>query len=181
MYRNFATALIAFLPLVSIGQPSPAARWLMSEPMSLFDWGIYRLERRLSAMGSGTPPATLPYLLGVIAYDGSTNRIRVVSTFVGAGTEAECIDSLRRVKSVLVPFGMSEVERNKSAPAVFADLFGHVGGYGTSEPPSNVGEELANSVFIEVRINRKDDVLSFKPAVICSGNFRSTVISVGGE
>lgn len=168
------SALVLFLlPSLAIGQSEASYRWLQAQPVSLLDWGIFKLERRLAELTI----ADTPKVHSAVIYERQTSSIHMLVTLVGTGTEGECLQGLRTIRAGLIPFGLSDAERIKAAPAVFAEVFTDSRG----EAPASLGAELARSTFLRVHVNKRESMFALKPAVSCSGDFTSPRIIINSQ
>ena len=165
------SALVLFLlPSLAIGQSEASYRWLQAQPVSLLDWGIFKLERRLAELTI----AETPKVQSAVIHDRQSSSIHMLVTLVGGGTESECLQGLRAIRAGLIPFGLSDADRVKAAPAVFADVFAGSRG----ESPASLGTDLARSIFLRVHVNKRENMFALKPAVSCSGDFVSPRIVI---
>jgi hypothetical protein len=72
-----AIASIVFATPVS-SEPSPSVRYLFDEKVSLFDWGLFRMEQVLSSAEVGVPSGyEAKKMLSAVRYDWDANRIGV--------------------------------------------------------------------------------------------------------
>ena len=73
--RRYAVLTLLFLLAVSkscFAEPSSTTRYLMDEPVSLMDFGLFTLQQHLSTIGDGDP-----YVNPIIDYDWDLNKIRI--------------------------------------------------------------------------------------------------------
>lgn len=160
--------------------PTRIPRWLMNEPISMFDWGILQTEQRLSSLNMYSN-FTNRFISGSVSYDWDADRLRLEVSFWGSGTESECIENLKIAKANFVGYSTKFSNNNRTltsaAPLTFAGLFGHPG-FKNGAQPKDLGEQLANISTLEATIwvlQGKDDSL---PKVRCQTTFKSQEILV---
>lgn len=182
MYRAlvsiFLLAPLLYICSVANAEPTRTAQWLMDEPMSLFDWGIYKTDKKLSDLKQAKQSFLNEFFYSAAEYDWSANRIRLKVNFIGKGTEAECIDNIKRAKGAFLNFTWAERDQPRAAKEVFASLFSHEGGYRSKSEPPNIGEQLANMSVLEGTIYVRSEGGSYIPRASCSMDFKSTSVSV---
>jgi hypothetical protein len=163
---------------LSHAEPGRVARWLMDEPMSMFDWGLYKTDKAVANLKSlkGTFPNE--FFFASADYDWELNRIRIRVSFHGKGTDAECIENIKRAKGAFLNYTWNERDQPKAAKDVFAALFSHEGGYKSKNQPSDLGEQLANMSVLEATIYVPGEGGSYTPRARCSMGFRSSEVSV---
>lgn len=181
--RKILLAAALCLTILSTGLPSYAepgrvARWLMGEPMSLFDWGLYKADKKTAELKSMKEKFSSDFFYGAADYDWGMNRIRLRVNFIGKGTEAECIENIKRAKGAFLDFTWNEKEQVKVARDVFTTLFSHEGGYKSKSHPSDIGEQLASMSVMEATVYIPGDKGSYLPRAKCSMDFRSAEVSV---
>lgn len=108
-------ALVAMLCCTLVqAEPSPAVRYLMSKPASLFDLGMLNLQDRIRRVVADADPPFMfagKYAEVTATYDYSLNRITVGVAYSGKvaqlpavnEVESTCTRQLIRLRSILVP------------------------------------------------------------------------------
>ena len=177
MLRRTALLLI-LIPLMAQSEPTKTTSWLMSEPMSLFDWGIYKTDKKLAELKIASSMFTAQFFSGSAEYDWDANRIRLRVLLYGNGTDAECLENLRVAKGGFLDFKWDEKEQHRYAPITFRALFSHEGGYKSKGTPTDIGEEIAKIATIEVFILVKASDGSYSPKAKCQADFRSSATSI---
>jgi hypothetical protein len=76
MLRRIAL-LLALIPLLAQAEPNKAMSWLMDEPMSLFDWGIYKTDKKVADLKIASSMFTAQFFSGSAEYEWEANRIRL--------------------------------------------------------------------------------------------------------
>jgi hypothetical protein len=71
--RAIIMAFFLFAPLVAFAEPSPTVKKLMNQPVSMFDFALYRLEQDIQ---SKFPESEI-----IVKYDSLKNRIIVHSNY----------------------------------------------------------------------------------------------------
>ena len=166
------------LCLASRAEPSRVARWLMDEPMSLFDWGLYKTDKRMADLKQAKGAYSTEFFFGSADYDWDANRVRLRVSFIGKGTEAECVENIKRAKGAFLNYTWIEREQTKVAREVFAGLFSHEGGYKSKNQPSDIGEQLVSMSLMEATVFIPGEAGSYLPRAKCSMNFKSSDVSV---
>ncbi len=194
--------LVLMLPALALGEPAETPKYLMSESMSLMDWGIYQADKRMNSfrvLNNLKPDFfSIHYMGGSARYDWNENRIVLLGIFEGNGKRDECTENLRKLKSVFtdrvwdaeLQWKSEEVTENvlwndanpelqrKAAEMVLDGLFSHEAGYQTKGRPDDVGKQLIHITRIEALIvtSQIDDTI-FR-TVECKSTFNSSEISI---
>ena len=170
--------LLVLIPLMAQADPTKTTSWLMGEPMSLFDWGIYKTDKKLADLKIASSMFPAQFFSGSAEYDWDANRIRLRVLLHGKGTDAECLENLKVAKAAFLDFKWDEKEQLRSSPAIFRALFSHEGGYQSKGAPADIGEEIAKISTIEVFILVKASDGSYSPRAKCQADFRSSAMSL---
>lgn len=93
---------ILFSSSITNAEPSKSIRALMKEPVSLMDWGLFHLEKRLE--GVSFPSAESPPSVDVSYYE-EENRIRILVTITPEGSRDHFIDTVKAKESCADIFG----------------------------------------------------------------------------
>jgi hypothetical protein len=179
--RLIPLAYLAFListSLPSAAEPGRVATWLMNEPMSLFDWGVYKTDKKMADLKTIKETYSAQFFFGSADYDWNANRLQLRVSFIGKETEAECIENIKRAKGAFLNYTWSEREQAKIAKEVFAALFSHEGGYKSKGQPEDIGEQVASMSVIEATAFIQGDKGSFLPKARCRMDFKSPEVSV---
>jgi hypothetical protein len=163
----------------SQGEPSKSVRYLMSEPMTLFEWGIYRLDSALNALTfSGLNSANKNVVS--VDYAWSKNQLkldltvypRAISLQQTAAKEI-CGSIVKQVKS---HFGVEpgfEVLRSVEGIGTF---FSHQY-FIKTDARKTLDEDLEAATSLIVRVmTSKNDQSPFKEASSCSSDLLSREI-----
>jgi hypothetical protein len=133
--RAAAIAALVCLTATSVQSgPDATTNWLISDPVSALDFGIYRLEQHLS---QGWFP-----IGGIVYFDWEANRL-VISKFGGSGTatavEAGCASWIQSVRNSAglradngLPYGSA---------SSFAQFFSH-NGFERTNAPKNLYSDI---------------------------------------
>jgi len=179
--RTHFALLLALAPLVAQAEPGRVTRWLMNEPMSLMDWGMVSIEKKLADLKIAESVFTSKFFYGSAEYDWEADRIRIHVSFIGKGTEAECIENLKRAKAAFLNFTWDEKEHPRVAREVLRTLFAHRGGYSSKSEPPDLGDVLLNITTIQNVMYVPGDRGTFQPKAKCSADFKSAVVSITRE
>jgi hypothetical protein len=158
-------ALIVY-PSLCYAEPSPAVRYLMSEPVTLFDWGIVRLYEYVDGFANHyLRTQSVQDIYGTVSYDAPRNKILI--SFVatrkpGARNESAAFvqDSSRKICRTIVQEMRREflVERKwqiRRTSGIYR-FFAHVGTRGQKEPPGCF-EEIENITVLKVSVYSHKD------------------------
>ncbi len=151
-----------------------AIHWLMREPVTLFDLGIFRLRQDLQrvtdrmADTGELPPAPLH---GVY-YDWNRQRIVMYVTLAAVGTppnEATCRDAYSSTVRNLLHGNPSGPRR---AESYLENVFLHEGP-GNLDRPRDLAADLAATVHLEVTVLPRDPLHDNPQTVKCVGRLDS--------
>lgn len=146
--------------------------------MSLFDWGIYKTDKAVAELKAVKGMFPNEFFFGSADYDWSDNRIRIKVSFIGKGTEAECVENVKWAKGAFLNFTWSEREQTQVAKDVFAALFSHQGGYKSKTLPADLGEQLASMSVVEATVFVAGAGGSYTPRARCSMSLKSSEVNV---
>lgn len=172
--------LLLSFPAAVPGAPTKTPRYLMSEPMSIFDWGIYQADKKMNSYKYYDIFST-PYVGGSARYDPDENRIYLRGMFQGKGTQNECEDNLRKLKGAFASFRWDENRTINAAWKVLEGLFSHAAGYKNKNRPNDVGKQLIHITNIEAHIFVKQPDGNLKVGARCSSTFKTSEISIISE
>lgn len=172
-----AVALLLLLTPAAQAEPNRVPSWLMNEPMSLWDWGIYRTDKRMQEIKELPSLFKAKFFSGSATYDWDENRIKLFAMFVGESTEAGCIEHIKKTKGAFLMYKWEPKEQIVQAPNTMASLFSHEGGYQSKGQPKDMGEQLASITVMEVMMSMPDGML-FKPGIRCTSPLGSASISI---
>ena len=196
--------LVLILPAVASGEPTETPKYLMSEPMSLMDWGIYQADKKMESfkvLNNLKPDFfSIHYMGGSARYDGNENRIVLSGMFEGNGTQDECTENLRKLKSAVVDYtwdrpwqwktgelsvGVMEFwdsvtpeKQREAAERVLDELFRHGAGYQGRGRPDDVGKQLIHITIIEAHIAIRQIDAPMLEFVTCKSTFKSSEVSI---
>lgn len=137
--------------------PNQASSYLINEPVSLLDWGMYKTEQFLESVEVDWWSEDFdPHVFNQVWYDWDRDRIVIdVQLTIKAGnpTRAQCASVLRKmVESSLVPF-----DTRKPRPTIndgvstWGVAFAH-SGYVAGNEPKDLGKKV-------------DDIIEFRAIV----------------
>jgi len=146
--------IVVFLLFISVGvsraEPTPTISYLMNTPVSMLDFGIYKLEEFLDsnflalAIAKCRPITEVKYLY-------SSNRIEIKFTYVALKEQSkqlinldlknEIASSIKRLKYVFFALDEETGEPKQGCCSSINRFFSHQG-YGLKNEPKNLGREL---------------------------------------
>lgn len=176
-----AAALTCLLASTAQAEPSRVPTWLMNEPMSLFDWGMYKTDQHMrERLKAVDITFSAKYFHASAQYDWKENRIKLNAMFTGdasAVTDAACIEHIKKAKAAFLNYAWEAKEQIQEAPGVMATLFSHEGSYQSKGQPKDVGEQLANIAVMEV-VMMSTSSSGFTPQSKCSSSLTSTSVNL---
>jgi hypothetical protein len=150
--------------------PSPSVRYLMSEPVSLFEWGIFRLEARAERFAFDGLDIRKQFAR--VQYDWSSNQLRVQLTVYPRyqslqGTTARhvCDSLVRQEKSLLgVTPGFEQMREIDGVGTFFRHQH-----FDKADVPKTLDADLEAITILEVDVMvSKSDQPPFQKAASCS-------------
>jgi len=164
MPNRFTIYVVSILILATsqivLAEPTPTIQYLMDEPVSMLDWGIYQMDKWLktrSFVGSIEPKPDLQ-----TTYDWDDNKIviRVKPALLmhGFGSEKDaqkwCEDVVENVR-LFFDINLQTGKRfNPPVPNPLYQFFIHVG-YKHSTKPKDLAKELDKLVEIRLWVSSK--------------------------
>lgn len=146
--------LVVFMviPTTGYGEPSPTVRYLMDEPVTMFDWGLYRLRRIIDQFQFEN--LNLHNIHSYITYDWDQNRLRIVfyvqtkETVDKASSKKICKNITAKISST---FGGEIRDKGLRRNISIATLFEHRA-FENRDKPDNFMEEIEKITKIEVSV-----------------------------
>jgi hypothetical protein len=157
---------------------------LESEPMSLFDWGIHRIEEELQAVRRHGRDFVR------VSYDPATARIIVEGTFFREADEVANMtprDSCYlRLHALKLNFGVIDTNKLNVAPAADFRLglkFSHHDPDAYPERPdaAAIGAELLRAIHIKVGVGSKPADFPFLQDMRCEGALMSQDVTYADD
>ena len=154
-------AVLLGLASMSHAEPSPSVRYLMKEPVSLFDWGIVRLYEYLDEYTTHyLKTSSVQDIYSTVSYDSSKNNI-IISVVVTRQAEQanESPDAVRSssrkiCKTVIQTLRrefLTDSDRHVRRSSGMYRFFGHIGFKGKDEPIGSF-EEIEKITVINVSV-----------------------------
>jgi hypothetical protein len=147
----FLYIILIFSPGITLAEPTKAIHSLMTEPATLFDLGIVRLENLLKKTQTGALD---------VSYDFQSNKIQIsviVTNRMSTQEKKSSKDKFLReighiIQTIRLDLGVNpstgEVDAGNTA---FEDCFRHAG-RNKNAGPANLREELYNMTEISVKV-----------------------------
>jgi hypothetical protein len=144
-------------------EPSNTINWLMNEPLTLFDYGIIKMEKRLNEDKCLFDSCTTK-----IDFNWNDNRIEIVKHIeMTKNVFKTTKENLKKVtNNEIISISLKFVEDN------LFNYFSHKG-FSKKDQPINLSDELENIVDIKVILTNHEDSYS----VTCSSNLKGGGIS----
>jgi len=174
-FRNLLPALLIMLiPSIVQAEPSKTPRFLMDEPMSLWDWGFYQLRKRVDRL-EGKKIGEALFTFGAATYDWDKNRIIIEGVFSGESTQKSCVNTINKFKGTLASTYSSPERLLVNAERLFTSMFSHAGGYQSTKRPDDFGKQLIKIVLFEIYIH---DIKKENSSISCTGTYLSDNVSI---
>lgn len=159
---------IVLLGLVSIShaEPSPSVRYLMNEPVTLFDWGILRLYEYLDEYTTHyLKTNSVQDVYSTVSYDPLQNNI-IISLVVTRHTEqanespasvrSSSSDICKTITQTLRREFLTDRERHVRRSSGLYRFFSHIGFKGKDEPIDSF-DEIEKITVISVSVYSDKD------------------------
>lgn len=175
VFRVFVASTLLCLSVSVSAAPSKTPRTLMSQPLTVFDWGMIEIRRKLESFRTLTL-FDIPYLGGSAEYLWDENLIVLLAKFQGTGSDRECANNLKLLKGGFADFEWDTKKQEGAAAAVLAQLFNHPSGYAKDGKPIQIGRNLISIVRVEATVYVETDGV-LRVGSRCSSDFRSAKIN----
>ena len=157
--RAGAIAILCCLIIPARAEPGPVGKWLMSEPLTLWDYGMMNIERDAKQAAENIKKTGGRWIAWV-RYSWDNNEIDItlfVVDFKGTITHETCNDTRRSfLAELLNAYGLySEEKAGELAHQAISWWFSHKG-FESKSRDEKLEENLARIVFVAVRL-RKDN------------------------
>jgi hypothetical protein len=137
-------AILFSLASICDAEPSPSVRYLMNEPVTLFDWGIIRLYEYLDEYTAHyLKTNSVRDIYSTVSYDASRNSI-IISLIVTRQAEqgkedpssvrAHCREICVSITQTLRREFLTDRDRHVRRSSGIYRFFGHIGFRGKQEP-----------------------------------------------
>ncbi len=154
-----ATLAIAVYNTTVRADPGPIGNWLMNEPLSLFDWGMYKVSKDTEyASDRLKNEHSLALAIGWTHYDWDNNEILIIMHLSSEGlyhaTHDNCNFFRQRLLESLTfyikdPKTDPKVDYSEFATIAVGSWFSH-NGFESGNRPEDLGKKLARIVWVEV-------------------------------
>lgn len=173
--RFLVASLLLCLSVSLSAAPSKTPRTLMAQPLTVFDWGMIEIRRKLESFRELTL-FDIPYLGGSAQYLWNDNLIVLLGKFQGKGSDRECANNLKLLKGGFADFEWDAKKQEGAAAAVLAQLFNHPAGFASNGKPIQLGRNLISIVRVEATVYVETDGV-LRVGARCSSDFRSAKIT----
>jgi hypothetical protein len=159
---------VALFGLVSTShaEPSPSVRYLMNEPVTLFDWGIIRLYEYLDEYTTHyLKTNSVQDIYSTVTYDSSRNNI-IISLVVTrltqqanespASVDSSSRDICKTITRTLRREFLTDRDRYVRQSSGIYRFFGHIGFKGKNEPIGSF-DEIEKITVINVSVYSEKD------------------------
>jgi hypothetical protein len=166
MKSALISTLVLALASISAADPSPSVRYLMKEPVTLFDWGIVRLYEYLDGYTTHyLKTNAVQDIYSTVSYDTSRNNILITIVVTREAQQAEeppgivrsrCKEICRDITRALRREFLTGRDRHVRRSSGIYRFFGHVGFKGKDEPP-DAYDEIEKITLINVSVYSSKD------------------------
>ncbi len=172
MLRHLPLALV-LLTTPILAEPSPSISYLMNEPVSMLDWGIYRLQSLIEYQGViEAPVETFQKQICLVLYDWDTNRLRLsfmiyprFRSLQKTPAKQVCSSIVMRIRQIFgcAP-GWESTRRITGIGTHFHHRF-----YEKKDYPETLDRDIEAITYIDVRVNgSRTGQAPFDQAVSCA-------------
>jgi len=154
------------LASISHAEPSPSVRYLMNEPVTLFDWGIIRLYEYLDEYTTHyLKTNSVQDIYSTVTYDASRNNIIIFFVVTRHAEQANespaSVNSSSRVicKTITQTLRrefLTDRDKYVRRSSGIYRFFGHIGFKGKKEPIGSF-DEIEKITFINVSVYSEKD------------------------
>lgn len=170
--KSIVLTIVIFLSLfllVNIGQaePTPTVNYLMKTPVSLFDYGMYKLDKSFkeSAEDNYKIDGKFPNI-SYVSYNFNLNKISMVLIYVVESKKPNIKDIKNRMGEII---GQIRGTLSLGNYGLLSQFFSHKG-YTVKGKPDNIGKDLANIIELELSISfsKESPPNLFEPDLKCT-------------
>lgn len=182
-YRVLAALLCACIAGPANADMESLVKELRSEPMTMFDWGLFLLEEELQSVRRKEHDFLR------VTYDKTRQRIVVDAVFLIDKEEVAAVTADRacytRHHAIKLTFGIIDTDKIHIAPASnfrLGSKFSHHNSDDYAELPDagKIGAELLESVYIKVGVASDVDQFPFDLLARCEGRALSQRVIYNG-
>ncbi len=175
MTKLLITAAVSFLAFGlatrSLAEPGPIGRWLMDQPVSLWDQGLSRMQERAKDATASMSQNMKISAFAVLRYDWDNNEIGinvfVVDNF-NPGTHENCNKHRRSFIQGLMGVPPEHLNQ-QTAETIFpvqVDLWFSHFGYKKNSRDEKLAEKLSRIIFVQVRLTAKDRIVICRDRIL---------------
>ena len=175
MTKILITATVAFLAFGlatrSLAEPGPIGRWLMDQPVSLWDQGLSRMQERANDATASMSRDMKIGAFAVLRYDWDNNEIGIdvfVMDNFNPGTLENCNKHRRSFIQGLMgvpPEHLNQRTAETIFPIQVNSWFSHFGYKGNSRD-ENLAKKLARIIFVQVRLTTEDSIVICRDRIL---------------
>lgn len=161
-------------------EPDSKVRWLMNQPVSMFDWTIFQLSARLEEMFAENESVeklsekNVRLDIAFARYNWVENRIYIQITAIDApATPEACEFVVKTSRSILLDdYGFGSESRLERATNFFDEQIRHEGGYMQEEQPDDLAQALASISIVRASVGE------IMTGVSCFGELAGTDLNI---
>ena len=156
----------------SRAEPDPIGRWLMSEPLTLWDIGLIRMEEKARTAAERVGKDVTKRGSAGVGYNWDNNEIDInvyMMGFNGDVTHESCNKIRRDFIRLLIGISIKSEEKRVAAwlPLQISSWFSH---FGFKDPgrDKKLGEKMARTIFVNMNLWGEDSDISCRARIITS-------------
>ncbi len=163
-----ALAVLCGLMSAVRAEPGPVGRWLMNEPVTLWDLGLMNMEQDAEQAAEHIKTSDDGWIAWArYNWDNNEIEIRLIAVgFNGAISHETCNDTRRAFLAALISaYGMyNEKKAGELAHQAIGWWFSHKG-FESKSRDEKLEEKLARIIFVEVRLHNNDGGVSCRDRI----------------
>ncbi len=161
MMRILLVLMILMTPFNTFAEPNSSIKYLMTDKVSMLDWGLYKLENSLKGLDSKVLGLT-DHPSWCVEYDWDKNTIKITCSVymednISINQKATCLSVIKNIK-ILYGSGYSDI----------SNFFQH-NAFTKKDEPKTLVKDLQTMTTINVQIYViKNDTLRCKKECSCT-------------
>ena len=156
MKRFFVLLMVFAASSSAFAEPSPTVRYLMNEPVTMLEWGLYNLGKRVQGFRNFEG---FDLFTSSAMYNWETNRIVLILSIIPRSASLKKIPAMEICKQATQDIRLRFLSRGDDRTrALFgiSRFFEHEGFKSTKEP-KNFMEEIENITNIRIHVVKEPD------------------------
>ena len=165
-----AGAVALWTALPSYAEPGPIGRWLMSEPVSLWDWGLLEAGKEVDQAAEYVAGHFGQRAHGWVRYNWKNNEIdlRVTIRAYDGDISHEICNKVRRAFIGALAYTFSLVNEDLVRDLLRENIdswFSH-NGYRNAERDKELGEKMSRIIFVKVFLANNNGIITCRERIM---------------